>query len=52
MILKYMAMAILVLASLRQAIRCSLIDNTHEDDKFIYTFFVTITFFMTQMKVI
>lgn len=52
MFFKYIAMLILVLATLRQTIRASVMQNSKEDDKFVYTFFVTMAFFMTQMGVI
>lgn len=52
MFLKIPAMIILSLVTVRQAIRASCMQASKEDDKFVYTLFVTITFFMMHMGVI
>lgn len=43
---------ILILALVRQAIFASRKQNSKEDDKFIYTFFVAITFALMNLGVI
>lgn len=52
MFFKIPAMIILSFATIRQLNICVRKQNAKEDDKFIYTFFVTITFLMAQLGVI
>ncbi|OLS02910.1 hypothetical protein [Tissierella creatinophila] len=52
MFFKIPAMIILVFATIRQLNICARKQSTKEDDKFIYIFFVAITFTLVNLGVI